>query len=780
MEFYIKKNSTLPILKMEIIKDGRSDYEYNSFLSGGTSFLISLFDNQNDKFLFASKECYMTSEISSFGDETSYYLNYQFSNKETLNEGRYEVQISIPSENGIILLPLQEKFYVNILDSFVNENLGFLTKYTSNIPCCGQSTTGALSMNDLELIAEYSEGSVIAEYKLISKLNVATNTTISFTNTLGTLSGDSISIVSGVTIEKGQKEGTATVVLNENYENLNNSFTFSEVTVLPDVMKSEDQVSINPVLKSMPACYCVFFVNYTSTNKFVRFKTCYNTDAGKNLTSGTYISVCVAAYVAQLGVTVILQPDNECTPSSTTCPPPCIEPCYTLFSRQSSSLLYRFDSGLNQTVPIYIPNLVLPQSIALGGDSLVAFLNSSYNSIKVFSIPNQSPNCFDPQNPQNLYTIGLPTPPYPPTNPSFSYSFGKGLAFRDTNILICSQKGWNSNANVTSIIAINVTNPNNPSSSKLFDLGVNRVVQNDILYNVLPNGNRRIILITRGLNLEYYLEQWIQLSGGGAWFQNVEVLFNAELVNAQINAMYETDGSLFAVGYTGIVYKVTLEYPYDFEQVSNLNLSQINSSASRYLSNGSCGEAAYLIPIDPDTCNCLFFKFVGLQPAYLIYYNCDGTFVQQGPFSTDQLTPRCVSDFPQNLNPSWSPIGIGLCSNDTDCLLYLSQTPTQTPTTTPTPTTTSTYTPTPTQTPSQTNCILTSNPIIVPNNNSSQSCAQQDNWNETRFSVFSQNGSVIYTTNWNYGGTGTILVNLPNISLWKNICSDILGWGCDA
>ena len=64
MEFYIKKNSTLPVLKLEVIKDGRSDFNYNSFLSGDTTFLMSLYDKSEDRFLFASKECFITSEFS--------------------------------------------------------------------------------------------------------------------------------------------------------------------------------------------------------------------------------------------------------------------------------------------------------------------------------------------------------------------------------------------------------------------------------------------------------------------------------------------------------------------------------------------------------------------------------------------------------------------------------------------------------------------------------------------------------------------------------------------
>jgi hypothetical protein len=67
---------------MEIIKDGRSDFNLNSFLSGGTTFLISLYNKSNDKFLFASKNCYVTSEVSPFGGEILYYINYQFTNKD--------------------------------------------------------------------------------------------------------------------------------------------------------------------------------------------------------------------------------------------------------------------------------------------------------------------------------------------------------------------------------------------------------------------------------------------------------------------------------------------------------------------------------------------------------------------------------------------------------------------------------------------------------------------------------------------------------------------------
>jgi hypothetical protein len=130
MEFYIKQNSTLPVLRMEIIKDGRSDFNLNSFLSGSTTFLISLYDKFTDTFLFASKSCYVTTEFSVYEGKNLYFLNYQFSNKDTKKTGRYEVQVSIPSEQGVIILPLQEKYYVNVLDSFAADNSSFSDLYS--------------------------------------------------------------------------------------------------------------------------------------------------------------------------------------------------------------------------------------------------------------------------------------------------------------------------------------------------------------------------------------------------------------------------------------------------------------------------------------------------------------------------------------------------------------------------------------------------------------------------------------------------------------------------
>jgi hypothetical protein len=229
MEFYIKKNSTLPVLKMEIIKDGRSDFNLNYFLDTNNIFLISLYDKLNDKFLFASKECYVTSEID-LNNNILYYINYQFTNKDTLKEGRYEVQISVPSEQGIILLPLQDKFYVNILNSFSVDNLGYNTIYSSNLPCCG--IVSSFTYDSITLSAYYNPGSIVIDYILNSSVIFDNDIFVSFTNRLNFSDNTSILINTGVTLYSGQNYSESQITLNEyNFNNLTENIIFSNFGV---------------------------------------------------------------------------------------------------------------------------------------------------------------------------------------------------------------------------------------------------------------------------------------------------------------------------------------------------------------------------------------------------------------------------------------------------------------------------------------------------------------------------------------------------------------------
>ena len=135
MNFYIKRRSTLPLLRVEVNKDGRSDFYHNQNLSEISNVYVSLIDYYTKQPKYLSKPCTVTSEVTSGG--TSYYVNYQFSHFETEEESKYEVQFSLINSNGnVIILPLKEKVFANVVESFSLDNYSFEGNYIVDRPCC--------------------------------------------------------------------------------------------------------------------------------------------------------------------------------------------------------------------------------------------------------------------------------------------------------------------------------------------------------------------------------------------------------------------------------------------------------------------------------------------------------------------------------------------------------------------------------------------------------------------------------------------------------------------
>ena len=138
MEWFIKKNSTLPIFQIEISKNGRSDFGLNENISGNT-ILISVYDEVKNKYIVASKECYITTSASTVNSlDITYYVNYQFTSKETKNEGKFLVQFLKQSSQGIVIIPLPEKIYVSVLSSFSLNSYSYPSNdpYIIDRPCC--------------------------------------------------------------------------------------------------------------------------------------------------------------------------------------------------------------------------------------------------------------------------------------------------------------------------------------------------------------------------------------------------------------------------------------------------------------------------------------------------------------------------------------------------------------------------------------------------------------------------------------------------------------------
>jgi hypothetical protein len=133
MDFNIKKNATLPLLKMQVVRDGRS--EYQSFMDslGSASIFFSMINEATGIPKIVSKPAYITEVI---GDDPNalpeYYVYFKFTARDTNTVGRYVGQFLIKYNNsllggieGNLILPLRDELYINVQESFIIDS-----------PCC--------------------------------------------------------------------------------------------------------------------------------------------------------------------------------------------------------------------------------------------------------------------------------------------------------------------------------------------------------------------------------------------------------------------------------------------------------------------------------------------------------------------------------------------------------------------------------------------------------------------------------------------------------------------
>jgi hypothetical protein len=121
MEFYIKKNATLPVLKMQVVKDGRSGYlQLMQDLEVSTIFFTMIeVETGIPKIVSAPAE--IVNLILPEGVDPEYYIYFKFSARDTNTPGRYQGQFLIKNDEGNLILPIREELYINVQDSFISE-----------------------------------------------------------------------------------------------------------------------------------------------------------------------------------------------------------------------------------------------------------------------------------------------------------------------------------------------------------------------------------------------------------------------------------------------------------------------------------------------------------------------------------------------------------------------------------------------------------------------------------------------------------------------------------
>ncbi len=124
MEFFINKNSTLPVLKLELIDDGRNDFHRFYELIQNADIYFTMSDVVTGVKKIAKKRTgiqLILPQSDCVGEE--YYLIYQFTQKETQNAGRYvgQFEIDFLDGSGILIVPIREELFINVLEGSIKK-----------------------------------------------------------------------------------------------------------------------------------------------------------------------------------------------------------------------------------------------------------------------------------------------------------------------------------------------------------------------------------------------------------------------------------------------------------------------------------------------------------------------------------------------------------------------------------------------------------------------------------------------------------------------------------
>lgn len=118
--FYIKKNSERPRLKMELINDGRNDYHHFFERIQNADITFSMVDDKTNNKKISCRPCVLEKKLSDCGDiiPEEYYIVYEWRLLDTNKTGRFtgEFNITFLDDNTTLRAPIRESLKINIID----------------------------------------------------------------------------------------------------------------------------------------------------------------------------------------------------------------------------------------------------------------------------------------------------------------------------------------------------------------------------------------------------------------------------------------------------------------------------------------------------------------------------------------------------------------------------------------------------------------------------------------------------------------------------------------
>ena len=139
MEFFIRKNSTLPKLQIEVINESRFGYTQLDELLSVSTITLSLFDPEKEVYKLVNRPA--TAHAND--DGSGFYISYQFTQKETSKLGRYLATFKIVNARGEYEVPVNDDLYVTITESFADSEM-----------CCKRRKQINLLTLDIDVICD--------------------------------------------------------------------------------------------------------------------------------------------------------------------------------------------------------------------------------------------------------------------------------------------------------------------------------------------------------------------------------------------------------------------------------------------------------------------------------------------------------------------------------------------------------------------------------------------------------------------------------------------------
>ena len=121
MEFFIRKDSLEPVLKMQLIQDGRNDFRkfYQGLENAMLSFSMKKVDTGEYVILNKAAGIVQKTQVDPINDP-EYYIYYRWQPTDVMEVGRYQGQFLIEflTDGTQLVAPVREDLFINIQESF--------------------------------------------------------------------------------------------------------------------------------------------------------------------------------------------------------------------------------------------------------------------------------------------------------------------------------------------------------------------------------------------------------------------------------------------------------------------------------------------------------------------------------------------------------------------------------------------------------------------------------------------------------------------------------------